>query len=244
MQINEGLLLATLLVCLNFLFSRMKDFSCSTQALLGDNLLAKHAFNVLAIFFMLVLFTRSTPLQPSFLILAVMIMYAFFLMITKCDSRFLVAFLVCMTIVFYIEADKNWRFRSPDKDPAPETPARQGHGLQGHGQGPSSGSGSGSSQGQVTKRDFILLQFCIELVSFVVVGVGVLVYMGQHSREFVNDWSWSSFWLGVNKCTGDGIPIKKSVWGDLVDGLRRACNLPPLPGGVKVKVKVKVNPKP
>lgn len=228
MQINEGILLATLLVCINFLFNRLKDFSCSTQALLNDNLLAKHAFNILAIFFVLVLFTRSAPLEPKFILLLVMLMYVFFIMITKCDYRFLVLFLILMGIVFYMEADKNWRFRGEKFFFFSSASANKTAGAD--------AEEEERKTGNLTKRDVIFAQFWVELFSLIVVLIGVIVYMGQHSREFVEDWSWKSFWLGVNKCTGDGIPIRKSVWGDLVDGLRRIVNLPPLPGGEVVAV--------
>ncbi len=108
MQINETILIIYFLVAVNFLFNRLKDFSCHTQTWLTKNLIAKHLFNVAAIFFVIVLFTRSKPIHPIALIILTFVMYGFFMIITRCDHRFLAVFLISMVIVFLIEAYKSY----------------------------------------------------------------------------------------------------------------------------------------
>lgn len=192
MDIHEGVILVYFLVAINFLFNKMKDFSCHVQTIVSENLLVKHGLNVLAVFFLLVLFTRSTPMPPAFLVGSTFAMYAFFMVITKCEYKFLGGFLACMAVVFYLEARKNYEIsRSPDR-------------------------------ADVIKKKYERPQLALHGLSMVLVFVGFLVYVGQHSREYRGSWDWGRFWLGVSKCAGNGAPgAAKPLLKDVADGIRR-----------------------
>lgn len=193
MELRESILIISFLVCINFLFNKVKDFSCNTQSLLHDNLLAKHSFNFLAVFFLLVLFARSSPMTPWWLLVLTLLMYVVFILITRCDYRFLIIFLGIMFVVFFIEADKNYKYSIQKID-------------------------------DKQKKDLTQIQFYLQCVSLGIVVIGVLVYMGQHSREFKNDWSWTKFWFGVATCANDGVPVKKSIIGDVKSGIKRIAH--------------------
>lgn len=198
MNIREGIILVYFLVAINFLFNKMKDFSCHVQDIVNDNLFAKHGLNILAVFFLLVLFTRSTPMAPWFLIAATFVMYAFFMVITKCQYMFLGGFLLCMFVVFYLEAQKSYEV---SKDP---------------------------QNTDAIKKKYEKPQIVLHAISLVLVFIGFLVYLGQHSREYKNNWNWLTFWLGVSKCSGNGVPGKpKSLLGDVSDGLKRLAGKKP-----------------
>ena len=186
MQFTDSILLVTFLVSINFLFNRLKDFSCGTQRLFSENVFAKHSFNVAAVFFVLVLFMRSEPLHPLIIIVLTFAIYAFFILVSKSDSRFLVGFLVCMVVVFYLEAWKNYQKKKKEEVK------------------------------QITQY-----QLTVQIIGTVLILIGVLVYMGQHSREYKKNWNWSKFWFGLPSCSENGIPIKKDLVGDLKDGLKR-----------------------
>ena len=191
-SIQEGIILVYFLVAINFLFNKMKDFSCHVQGIVNDNLFVKHGLNVLGVFFLLVLFTRSTPMPPAFLVGSTFVMYGFFMVITKCYYTYLAGFLVCMAVVFYLEAQKNYE---ASKDPA---------------------------RADEIKKKYEGPQLVFHGISLILVIVGFLVYLGQHSREYKKDWNWGKFWLGVAKCAGNGDPgSPKPLLKDLSDGVNR-----------------------
>lgn len=192
MNIHEGIILVYFLVAINFLFNKMKDFSCHVQGIVNDSLLVKHGLNVLAVFFLLVLFTRSTPMPPAFLVGSTFVMYGFFMVITKCYYTYLAGFLLCMVVVFYIEAQKNYEV---SKYP---------------------------QRAEEIKKRYERPQFVMHAISMVLVLVGFLVYLGQHSREYKKGWDWGKFWLGVKECAGNGDPgSPKPVLKDIADGVKR-----------------------
>ncbi len=178
---HQVFLLVYFLVAINFLFNKMKDFSCHVQTIVNENLLVKHGLNILGVFFLLVLFTRSTPVKPMYLILGTFIMYAFFMLITKCDYRFLGVFLLCMFVVFYLESDKLYK------------------------------ASKNSAQKDEIAKKYEKMQLAIQAFSCIVVLVGFVIYLGQHAREYKRNWDWRAFWLGVHKCAGNGSREKSLV---------------------------------
>lgn len=192
MNIHEGVILVYFLVAINFLFNKMKDFSCHVQGIVNENMFVKHGINILGVFFLLVLFTRSTPMPPSFLVGATFVMYGFFMVITKCYYTYLGGFLLCMAVVFYLEAQKNYEI---SKDPA---------------------------KASEIKKKYEKPQFVLHGISMVLVFIGFFVYLGQHSREYKRGWSWKKFWLGVKTCANNGVPgSPKPMLTDIGEGLKR-----------------------
>lgn len=198
MQVNETILIVYFLVAINFLFNRLKDFSCHTQTWLHDNLYAKHMFNMAAIFFVIVLFTRSNPIHPAVLVALTIGMYAFFMVITRCDHRFLGAFLACMVIVFMIEAIK--AYKKKHSPPPVATEPNQ----------------------QAPSDPLLTAQVAIQAISFAIVFVGFFVYVGQKAREYPR-WSWRKFWVGVQKCKGNKLAshLQRSIGRDFVEGIKK-----------------------
>lgn len=174
MNIQQGILLLYFLVSVNFLFNKMKDFSCHVQTIVNKNLVAKHGLNILAVFFVLVLFTRSLPVHPLILIGLTFVMYVFFLLITKCDYKFLTGFLLCMVIVFYIEAHKLYKVTQEPQN------------------------------AEAIKEKYSAMQMYIQILSIVLVLFGFVIYIGQHAREYKDTWNWKKFWIGVAKCSENG----------------------------------------
>ena len=191
MNIQEGLLVVYFLVAINFLFNKLKDFSCHVQRITTENLYVKHGLNIIAVFFLLVIFTRGNPMPPNFIVAATFVMYGFFILITRCEYRFLAVFLTCMVIVFYIEATKAYKLSQnpPNKEEL--------------------------------KKKYEKTQVEIQIFSFVVVVVGVLVYIGQHVKEYKDTWDWHTFWVGVNKCAGNGSMQNANILNDLTLGIRK-----------------------
>ena len=125
-------------------------------------------------------------------------MYIFFILITRCDYRFVFIFIFCMLIVFYIEAQKNF---ATDKLP--------------------------DNKKKEERKKYEMIQYIVEIISIVCVIIGVLVYMGQHSREYKNNWNWNLFWFGTLKCRGNGVPVLKSIREDSIDGIIRLFGFKP-----------------
>lgn len=198
MEFTEGMLITYFLVIVNFLFNRLKDFSCHTQKLLTD-VYMKHVFNLFAIFFTIVLFTRSTPIHPIYVILVTLLMYVFFMMITRCHRYFLLSFLVLMTIIFYLESIKAYN-KSKNKDPKINK-----------------------------EKTYNKVQFVLQMVSIVVVIIGFVWYillkrkelaikldkvsldksLTNEMRSALQDkfsWGWGKFFFSKESCKGDGLP--------------------------------------
>jgi hypothetical protein len=190
-NLHDGLLLLYFLIAINFLFSKMKDFNCQVQKIINDSVSIKHILNLLAVFFILVLFTRSTPMHPLIYIAVTFVMYLFFILITKCDYRFLGGFLVCMTIMFYLEADKLYKL---SKNP---------------------------ENAEDIKNNYNKYELYIQYLSIFFVIIGVIIYIGQHSREYKHDWKWRYFWLGLPTCKGNGAIDSKRIVKDITDGAKK-----------------------
>ena len=195
---TTGLMVLFMIVGLNFMFGRLKDFSCETQAMLKDNLWARHAFNLAGVYFVLVLFTRTRPLvAPPVLAGIAVALYACFLVICRCDSRFLVAFIVLLVALFYVESELAWRRR--DREP---------------------GAAEQSSPAQLGQ--LLSAQLALQAAAGVVAGLGFMVYLGQHWREYGGgkaSWSWTTFYFGSNECHGNGSGRPKTVKRDLLDAV-------------------------
>lgn len=194
----ENVIILYFLVVINLLFGKLKDFSCNMQGVINDSVFVRHFLNIVGVFFVLVLFTRTTPTNPLILVLATFVMYIFFILITRCDYRCVFIFLFCMLLVFYLEAHKNFvTYKLPDQEKKEE------------------------------RKKYATIQYIIEVISLVCVIIGVLIYMGQHSREYKRNWNWNLFWFGTLKCKGNGVPKLKSIKHDTYDGLRRLFGYKP-----------------
>jgi hypothetical protein len=199
-SLSEGLLVVYMLVGVNFLFGRMKDFSCEAQGWLASSAWVRHALNFCAVFFMLVIFTRSSPLVPPPALVGVAaLICAFFLLMMRCDVRFLAASIALLMALFYVEA-----MRAYDRKQA---------------------QAQAQAQAEQEDRDraLVRVQLLLQGAVLATVAAGCLVYIGQHAREYRGAWSWTTFWFGTqdNKCRGDGSGAARSVARDLRDGARR-----------------------
>ncbi len=198
MKIIEGFIIVYFIVALNFLFNKLKDFSCSVQGVWNNHVSFRHFLNIIGVFFLLVLFTRTNPIAPHWLIIATFLMYLFFILITRCDFKFVMIFLLCMIIVFYLEAHKVYQ-KTLDLPTKEED-----------------------------KKNIEKIQLSIQLFSLIIVIIGVVVYIGQHVREFGKEWNWSLFWFGVQKCTGDSVPVSKSLLSDINLGFKQILSSKPV----------------
>lgn len=195
-EISDGIIIIYALVALNFLFNKLKDFSCHAQNIVHRHLILKHVLNLIGVFFVIVLFTRNTPIRPPFLVLLTCLMYLLFMLMTRCDYRLLGVFLVLMIVMMYIEAEKSYRKKHESHDAAAITEMR------------------------LTKAQSI-----IQVLSVIVIIIGVIVYIGQRSREYADVWSWKTFWVGIRKCKGNGSPIEKPIAVDFMEGIQRLYKL-------------------
>lgn len=71
------------------------------------------------------------------------------------------------------------------------------------------------------KQKWSKFQLALQGLSLVIVIIGVVVYIGQESREFKRDWNWSKFWFGDGECDKDGVPVVKPFHKDFHDGVKR-----------------------
>lgn len=197
-MVFENVIILFFLVVINLLFGKLKDFSCNMQEVINGSVFVRHMLNIIGVFFLLVLFTRAIPTNPLILVLTTLVMYIFFILVTRCDYRFVFIFIFCMLIVFYLEAQKNFV-----TDKLPDNTKKE------------------------ERKKYEIVQYIVEIISIVCIIIGVLIYMGQHSREYRNNWDWGLFLFGTLKCSGDGVPILKSVKHDVYDGIRRIFGYKP-----------------
>ena len=203
-SVGQALILLYMLVGINLLFSRLKDYSCDTQALFLSSVWVRHIYTFIGVFFLLVLFTRTQPLvHPVALLGVALLICLVFLVMMRCDHRFLVAAVIALTGVFFLEA---WiaydRKRLVDGD-----------------------AGQPQEQKAVANRvqGMVHAQHALQAAFAILIAAGCLVYIGQHAREYRDSWSWKTFWLGTadNKCKHDGSGMPHTLMRDARDGARR-----------------------
>lgn len=188
MQIIEGFIVVYFIVLLNLFFNKLKDFSCNVQRIWNNYVSIRHILNFITMFFLLVIFTRNNPVAPYILIIASFILYIFFILVTRCEFNFLVAFIICMVITFYLEAYKVYKL---------------------------SLKSISQEEKDTMKINIEKIEINVQIIAIIIVLIGVLVYIGQHVREFGKDWNWTLFWLGTQKCAGDGVPESTSMLSDI-----------------------------
>lgn len=201
MKIIDAFIVVYFIVVLNFFFNKLKDFSCNIQRIWNHSISLRHGLNFITMFFLLVIFTRNNPVAPHILVLAAMVLYIFFVLVTRCEFRFLIAFIVCMIIIFYIEAYKVYylslkTISQEEKDKL--------------------------------KTNIEKVEIIVQIMAIIIVLIGVLVYIGQHVREFGREWNWKLFWLGVEKCAGDSVPESTSFFSDIGLGLKQILSSKPV----------------
>lgn len=193
--IGRTILVLYMLAGINLLFSRLKEYSCDTQELFMSSVWVRHIYNFIGVFFLLVLFTRSQPLMHPVALLGVaLLICVVFVLMTRCDHRFLVTAVMALAAVFFLEA-----WIAYERKRVPE------------------------GDREHTKL-MMKAQYVLEAVIAVLIVVGCIVYIGQHSREYRGgQWSWKTFWLGTSdhKCKQNGSGRRMSVARDVRDGIRR-----------------------
>jgi len=222
-----------LLIGLNFLLGRVKDFSCEMQALWHDNLAVRHSLGLAGVFFVLVVFTRAagTPLlSANQAVLLSATLYAMFMVLARCDHRFFLACIAVVVVLFYLQA---WRTYA-QRRLGGERPLLPSLASLLHGAAPSSAENAAvddKQRLQATMDIVLKAQIALVCVFFVLAAAGCVVYIGQHSVEYNRTWSWRRFWLGVHECRGNNSPgaaNTSNMLGHARDGLRRIAGRQPM----------------
>lgn len=201
----ESLVLVYFIIAMNFLINRLDSFSCNLHKVLMSSMWIKHVFNLVMTFFVIVIFTRNNPIKPIILIAFTLIIYALFMLITRCDYRFLAVFMIIMTGLMYLEAERAYVVHvqtQKNKEDIDDDDAAE------------------------IAKEIQSVQCGLQIVSLVIVLLGVVVYIGQHSREYGKDWSWKLFWLGVSTCKGgelDTAHVDSNIVNDFLGGLVKLC---------------------
>ena len=97
----KGIFLLILAISGNFL---AETFSCKTQRLLTNNMLAKHLFGIIILFFTIDFTTSSTPQTPASNFKQAIMIYFIFLLFTKMNLMFTVLVFVLLTAVYVINS--------------------------------------------------------------------------------------------------------------------------------------------
>ena len=70
------------------------------------------------------------------------------------------------------------------------------------------------------ERQYQFYQIIFQILSILVILIGLIVYIGQHAYEYKDNWDWSKFWLGVKSCTGNG-SYETDIVSDFIYGVDR-----------------------
>ncbi len=201
MKIIDAFIVVYFIVLLNFFFNKLKDFSCNIQRIWNNSISLRHSLNFVTMFFLLVIFTRNNAVAPHILVLSTFVLYLFFILVTRCEFKFLMAFVVCMFITFYIEAYKVYKLSLKNIS---------------------------QEEKDNIKTNVEKIEISVQVLAIIIVLIGVIVYIGQHVREFGKEWNWTLFWFGVQKCTGDSVPVSKSLLSDINLGFKQILSSKPI----------------
>ena len=198
---SDGVILVYTLIILNFVLGKIKDFSCETQSIVHDHRILYHLLNYLAMFCVVVIYTRVYPMNPWVAFVLTIAFYVLFILVTKCETSFFVCVMACMFAVFFLQAQKNYtssQLKNPDQEE--------------------------SKKDAMVKSVRIMTQsqLSVGVASAMLLVLGVTAHVGEQSTEYRGKkWSWLKFWLGTAECAQNGIPMKLTLVQKLTCGVLR-----------------------
>jgi len=209
---DEFIYIIAFAVGFNFLFDKLKSFSCTADKYMTQYLLLRHWFYFLPVFFITVVFTNNNYILkdvPDFqryykLLLITLCVYLLFLCMVRCNIWFLFVFSVLSMIAYCIYSESTYvKIQIKNRNENDETDETFLKWL------------------RATFRTLIV-------ISLLILVVGVVVYIGKQSQDHNGEWSWVRFWLGVEKCAGDkGNNKDYTVLQNLKYGLLRIVGVSP-----------------
>lgn len=168
-----------LIVSANFL---AETFPCRVQYLLKNNMIAKHIFGLLTMVFFVVLAVSDTS-QDYFhhIFIEGILLYLVFILMTKTSTGFFFAIMLLLAVIYLLhlydkKQDTNQMIDEKQK---------------------SSSSRSSSRSSRISKVSDILYY-----LTYILLGIGVLTYIGEKKIEYGKRFSYIYFFLGKPTCKG------------------------------------------
>lgn len=164
----------TLIVSGNFL---AEIFPCKIQTLMSNNILMKHVFGLLTLFFFAVLTIPDFANKKG--ILLSVLLYTIFLINAKTRYEFWIATFILYTIVYVLHIFKSENITRIEKETLSEDDVNR-----------------------IEKQNKIMSYVQVTLLSISILNtiVGFLVYMGQKKTEYKQDFKYLTFILGKSSC--------------------------------------------
>lgn len=176
----------------NFLFDKLKAFSCTTDHFLESHVWARHFMYFVPMFFVIVLFTNNNSnlaqlpdFQRYYKLLSVTaIMYLIFLLLIRCEVQVVLLIGALMVILYCIYSEITYtKLKLTNKDKNNESLDQiETEKVQ-------------KTVDSLEKAFIFVLGLCGILVCF-----GVISYLGRQSMDHGGNWSWAKFWFGTERC--------------------------------------------
>lgn len=174
----------------NFLFDKLKSFSCTTNHFLDENLWARHFMYFVPLFFVIVLFTSNNSnlsQLPDFqryykLLMVTCIMYMVFLLLVRCEVQAVLLIGALMVLLYCIYSEIAYtklKLKSTSTECLDEEEANKIQGI----------------VFSLEKSFMFILYLTAGVLLF-----GVVTYIGRQTLDHNSDWSWWRFWFGTETC--------------------------------------------
>ena len=178
-SVQKGMLFFFLIISGNYTGQLL---SCRTQRLFTRNMISKHIIALLSLyFFVIVSDSRLQKYNPVITLLGTLLIYVYFLCMAKVESKFFLYTLVILTIIAFTQIYKEYLDTNKDKLTQVE---------------------------QYINERINLIQKILIILTLIITLLGLLTYLGMKKIEYKNDFTYTLFFLGKNKC-------KNNLLGDI-----------------------------
>lgn len=163
-----------LIVSANFL---AETFPCRVQYLLKNNMIAKHTFGLLTMVFFVVLALRDMS-QEYFqdIFIEGILLYLVFILMSKTSTGFFFAIMLLLAVIYLLHLyDKKKEEKGDTKQ---------------------------TNEKQITSSRSSKVGEILYYLTYVLLGIGVLEYMGEKKIEYGKRFSYIYFFLGKPTCKG------------------------------------------
>jgi hypothetical protein len=183
-----------LIVSANFL---AEIFPCRLQDVLRNNMLVKHIFGFFTMIFFVVLSSNSKDKDIFFIVKNSFMLYILFILISKCHvSLFyiILIFLGMSYIINILKQQEDEKIKDIDKKESSDKLINYNNKI----------------------NIFNNITFVLYILTFLVIIIGVLAYMGEKKVEYKNNFSYFTFFIGKPKC------LHKSPHVNFIKSLKQA----------------------
>lgn len=178
---TKGLFLLYLIISGNFL---AELFGCHLQKALASNMLLKHLFGIMTLYFF-VMFTdtrlQKKPVKDQLVLLSVL--YIWFIITTRTDYKYMIAVMITLFSLYVVNIKRNNEEEKLEENKD------------------SLFDNANTDKIKKLVETLKLVERSLLIAAVGITGVGFFVYLGKKKDEYSGEWNWKDFFVGKPECS-------------------------------------------